>query len=99
MPSIIDETVFSEPSGRLFALVQLCGTLLLSGYYGYSVVVRNASPGGFILFLAVGTGLSGIAESLPKSRRREAGVLRLTATFVLVGLLVTVFFAPELLTG
>jgi|AntDeeMinimDraft_5_1070356.scaffolds.fasta_scaffold28421_2 hypothetical protein len=94
MPSIIDETVFSEPSGGLFALVQLCGTLLFSGYYGYSVVVRNAAPGSFILFFAVGIGLSGIAESLPKSRRRTAGVLRLTAIFVLVGLLVTTFIAP-----
>ena len=96
---MIGETVFSEPSGGLFALVQLYGTLLLLGYYGYSVVVRNAALGGFILYLAVGTGLSGIAESLPKSRRRTAGVLRLTAIFVLLGLLVAVFFAPELLTG
>jgi len=99
MPSIIDETVFSEPSGGLYALVQLCGSLLLSGYYGYSVVVRNAAPGSFILFFVVGTGLSGIAEFLPRSRRRAAGVLRLTAIFVLVGLLVAVFFAPELLIG
>ncbi|MFB6138648.1 MAG: hypothetical protein ABEJ42_10005 [Halobacteriaceae archaeon] len=99
MPSLIDETVFSEPSGRPFALVQLGGTLLMLGFYGYLVVVRNATPSSFILFLSVGTGLSGIAESLPNARRRTAGVLRLTALLVLVGLLVAVSSNPELFTG
>ncbi|KDE56752.1 hypothetical protein EL22_00840 [Halostagnicola sp. A56] len=97
--SSIDETVFSEPSGGLFALVQLCGAFLLSGIYVYYVIMGNSTVGSWVLFAIVGTALSGIAESLPKSRGRAAGVLRLTAIFVQVGLLVALFFAPELLIG
>jgi len=99
MPSIIDETLFSEPSGRPFALVQLCGALLLSGVYAYYTLVENATPGSFLLFLIAGTALSGIAESLPKLRRQAAGVLRLAAIVVLVTLLAVIAVAPELLTG
>jgi hypothetical protein len=39
--------------------------------------------------------LSGIAESLPNNRRQAAGVLRLTAFFALLCLLVSLLFAPE----
>jgi uncharacterized membrane protein (DUF485 family) len=99
MPSVIDETVFSEPSGRPFALVQLCGALLLSGVYGYYVVVEDATPASSVLFLIVGMVLSGVAESLPSTRRRATGILRLTAVLVLVSLLGIIAFAPELLTG
>jgi hypothetical protein len=41
--------------------------------------------------------LSGIAESLPKPRRRAAGVLRLTALVVLVSMLVIIIVTPDLL--
>lgn len=99
MPSIIDQTLFSEPSGRLLGLVYLCGGLLLSGVYGYYVVLRDFTPGSFLLFMSAGMVLSGIAESLPKARRRTAGILRLTAISVLVSLLVVIFLSPELLTG
>ncbi len=44
MPSIITEIVFSEPSGRPLALVHLCGALVLSGTFGYYVVVEGATP-------------------------------------------------------
>jgi len=99
MPSILDETVFSEPSGRPLGLVYLCGALLLSAVYGYYAVVGDFTPGNFILFLSAGMALSGIAESLPETHRRAAGILRLTSVSVLVGLLVIIAFAPELLTG
>jgi hypothetical protein len=99
MPSIIDETVFSEPSGRGFAALQFCGALFFSGLYLYVVAVENSPVGNWPLFVAAGSGLSGIAESLPKSRRQAAGLLRLTAIFVLCCLLAAIFFAPELVTG
>lgn len=99
MPSIIDQTVFSEPSGRPIALVQLCGALLLSGVYGYYVVVEYATPGSVVLFLIAAMALSGIAESLPKTRRRAAGAFRLTALLILVSYLVIINFSPELLTA
>ena len=97
MPSIIDETVFSEPSGRPLALVFLCGALVLSGQQGYYVVVEGATPLSAVLFLIAGMALSGIAESLPESRRQAAGVLRLTALFVLVSMLVILVTMPELI--
>lgn len=97
MPSIIDETVFSEPSGRPLALVFLCGALVLSGQQGYYVVVEDATPLSAVLFLIAGMALSGIAESLPESRRQAAGVLRLTALSVLVSMLVILVTMPELI--
>ncbi|WP_324665126.1 hypothetical protein [Haloarcula sediminis] len=98
MPSIIDETVFGEPS-RGVGLVLLCFALLIAGQQGYYIIVEGATPFYAALFISTGMALSGIAESLPKPRRRAAGVLRLTAIFVLVGLLVALFFAPEILIG
>ena len=98
MPSIIDETVFGDPS-RGLALVYLCGALLLAGQQGYYVIIEGATPFYAGLFLSAGMALSGIAESLPKSRRRAAGALRLTAIAVLVSLLVIGFVTPELLSA
>jgi len=96
MPSIIDETVFGEPS-RGLAVVYLCGALLLAGQQGYYVIVEGATPSYAGLLLSAGMALSGIAESLPKPRRRAAGVLRLTALVVLMSLLVMLLVTPELL--
>ena len=98
MPSIIDETVFGEPS-RGVGLVFLCGALLMAGQQGYYVIVEGAKPFYAGLFVIVGMALSGIAESLPKPRRRAAGVLRLTALVVLVSMLVIMIVTPELLTN
>jgi len=98
MPSIIERTVFGEPS-RGLGLAFLCGALLLAGQQGYYVVVHGATPFSAVLFLIAGMALSGIAESLPKPRRRAAGVLRLTALVVLVSMLVISLVAPELLTN
>jgi len=96
MPSIIDETVFGEPS-RGLGLVYLCGALLLAGQQGYYVIVEGATPFYAELLLSAGMALSGIAESLPKPRRRAAGVLRLTALVVVVSMLVILLVTPELL--
>ncbi|ELY83438.1 hypothetical protein [Natrinema gari] len=96
MPSIIDKTVFGDPS-RGLALVYLCGALLLAGQQGYYVIVEGATPFYAGLFLIAGMALSGIAESLPKPRRRAAGVLRLTTLVVLVSMFVIMIVTPELL--
>ena len=96
MPSLIDKTVFGEPS-RSLALVYLCGALLLAGQQGYYIIVKGATPFYAVLFIIAGMALSGIAESLPKPRRRAAGVLRLTALVVLVSMLVIIIITPELL--
>jgi hypothetical protein len=99
MPSIIEDTVFKEPAGGILALVYLAGALLFIGQYGYYVIIANYQPGNFILFMSVGFGLSGIAESLPTHRRRAAGVLRLAAIFVYISLLATLVFDLGVLIG
>ncbi|KAA9396495.1 hypothetical protein Har1130_17680 [Haloarcula sp. CBA1130] len=98
MPSIIQDTVFKEPTGGILALIYLAGALLFIGQYGYYAIIANSAPGNFALFLGAGFGLSGIAESLPKHQRRAAGVLRLAAVIVLTGLLAAIAFAPEFLS-
>jgi len=60
MPSIIDQTLFSEPSGRPLGLVFLCGALLMAGQQGYYVVVEGATPLYAVLFIVVGMALSGL---------------------------------------
>jgi hypothetical protein len=98
MPFIITEAVFSEPSGRPLALVHLCGALVLSGTFGYYVVVEGVTPASAVLFLIAGMAIAGIAESLPRSRQLAAGILRLTALSVLVSMLAIIVFIPELFT-
>ncbi|TKX77567.1 hypothetical protein EXE53_25875 [Halorubrum sp. SD626R] len=95
MPSILSDLVFTEPSGRGNALVQFAGALAFLGLYGYSGLAGNAGSSGWLLVMALGATLAGIAESLPSHRHRTAGVLRLTAIAVLLCLLVAVVFAPE----
>ncbi|WP_380680532.1 hypothetical protein [Salinigranum sp. GCM10025319] len=92
MPSRVSDVVFSEPSGCRHAIVMFAGALAFAGLYVYYGIIGE-------FFLLVGCVLSGIAESLPTERRRTAGVLRVTAILVLVGLLATVAVAPELVVG
>ncbi|GCF16013.1 hypothetical protein Harman_39480 [Haloarcula mannanilytica] len=98
MPSIIQDTVFKEPTGGILALIYLAGALLLIGQYGYYAIITNSAPGNFVLFLGAGFGLSGIAESLPNHQRQAAGVLRLATVIVLLSLLTAIAFAPEFLS-
>ena len=95
MPSVIEDTVFKKPAGGILALVYLVGALLFAGQYGYHAVVLNSPPGNFTLFMCVGFGLSGTAESLPNHRRRAAGVLRLAAIAVYVCLLAALGFGLD----
>lgn len=82
--SDITKFLFSEPSGRPHALIQFCFAFsMLSLYIFFYVIVENSASGGWLLSLIVGYVLSGIAESLPKERRRIAGVLRIAALLIL----------------
>jgi len=98
MPSTTRDVLFAEPAGRRAAVVMFAGALALSGIYGY-YWMSGESPSTAGLILMVGATLSGIAESLPRDRRRAAGVLRLTAILVLLGLIATVIVAPGFITG
>ena len=96
----ISDVLFSEPRGRPNSLVQFGASLSFSCVFVYAWSVGE--PGAvvpWVLFFIVGTALSGIAESLPKRRRRAAGLLRLTAILVLVCFLAVMFLAPEYIIG
>lgn len=95
MRSMLRDTLFSEPSGRPFALVQFSAAVLFVSIYGYGVV-RGASGGSWVLLLATANVVSGTAESLPSERRRAAGVLRIAAILVCVALLVLLNVAPDI---
>lgn len=98
MPSRIGELVFSEPSGRLDALVMFSGSLVFLGLYVYSGILGGSSSI-YEVFLSVGFAVSGIAESLPKDRRRTAGIFRVTAILVLTSQVIAAVFAPEFVLG
>lgn len=95
MSSRIRAVAFSEPSGRRQAFVMFAGALVFAGLYAYSGLAGDASSS-WLLVMALGNALSGVAESLPKRRRRAAGALRVTAVLVLAGLLAAMVVAPEL---
>jgi hypothetical protein len=99
MPSSVTAFLFSEPSGRANALVQFAGALVFTGLYAYFTLGDGSTSSSWLLLLALGSVLSGIAESLPADRRRTAGVLRLSAMFVVLALLTTTVFAPRVVTG
>lgn len=96
--SALAATLFSEPSGRPNALVMFASAVVFLslhvafGVFGDATGVNN-------LLLALGFALSGTAESLPADRRRAAGVLRTAAIGVILGLLVGIATAPEIVVG
>jgi hypothetical protein len=99
MPSTVSDVVFSEPSGRLNAAVMFSGALVFAGLYVYARMTGTGSVFSWHLIMLVGFVLSGIAESLPADRQRAAGVFRLTAISLLIGLLVTTILTPEFILG
>lgn len=90
--------LFSEPSGRRQAVVMFAGALAFVGLYLTAWFLDESVPR-FALILLVGSVLPGIAEVLPKDRRRIAGGLRVLAILVLVCLLALIIFAPKFISG
>ncbi len=82
VPSV-SETLFNEPQGRPIALFQFGLSLSFLCMFAYTASIGVAGDTRWVLFLGVGTALSGIAESLPKNRRQTAGLLRFAAILVL----------------
>ncbi|WP_135364383.1 hypothetical protein [Halosimplex halophilum] len=98
MPSRVEEVVFSEPPGRVHALVMFSGALaMLSIYVYYDLLLGGSSASSLVM--AVGFALSGVAEGLPAERRRLAGGLRIAAILWLTGLLALLVLAPEAVLG
>ncbi|WP_336336700.1 hypothetical protein [Haloarcula brevis] len=99
MVASIRDIVFSEPSGPRIALVHFAGSLVFAGLYASAWLAEGTAPANWLLAMAVGTGLAGVAESLPKRRRQVAGVLRAVALLVFLCLVVAALAAPDLVSG
>lgn len=96
MPSKVRDLVLSEPSGRPAAAVMFSGALVFVGLYVYFGVFGESSTN-YELIVAGAFALSGTAESLPKERRRTAGVLRVTAILALLSMIAILAVAPEII--
>ncbi|AGB33838.1 hypothetical protein C488_07932 [Natrinema pellirubrum DSM 15624] len=99
MVPYISDVLFNEPQGWPSSLVQFGASFSFLCIFVYAWSVGDAGEVPWVLFFIVGTALSGIAESLPKTRRRAAGLLRLTAILVLVCFLAIMFLVPEYIIG
>lgn len=99
MSSLIDDVVFSEPSGRPNTLVHFAGALLLLSVYTYAWSIGQTGTSGWLLMMAAASAVAGIAESLPTSSRQGAGILRLVAISVLLCLVTATLVAPAFVLG
>lgn len=89
--------VFNEPSGRRTGLIFLSlSTICLFGWVYFGVVLDGPH---IFLFLSLALAFSGFAESLPTDQRRLAGSLRIIAIGVLLGFMILLELAPELVMG
>ncbi|PCR92723.1 hypothetical protein CP557_12910 [Natrinema ejinorense] len=77
-------------------MIQFTISLFLLVFYVYYGILLDV-PSLNLLIMAVGFALAGAAEFLPTERRRTAGVLRVSAILLLIGLLALIVFAPEIL--
>ena len=99
MISYLSEVLFNEPQGRPFALFQFGVSLTFLSMFVYTWSVGDAGEIRWLLFLIVGTVLSGVAESLPENRRQVAGVLRFAGVLVLLVLVAAPFADFEFIVG
>ncbi|WP_248898194.1 hypothetical protein [Haloplanus halobius] len=99
MVPYISEVLFNEPQGRRIALFQfgLSFTFLCMFVYAWSV--GDAGESRWLLFMAVGTALSGSAESLPETQLQAVGILRFAAILVLLCVVVAPFLDLGFITG
>nr|WP_206039253.1 hypothetical protein [Halomicrobium mukohataei] len=87
--------MFREPDGRrkgvLFSLFSVV-CLLSWAYFG---IVLDGPHN--MLFLGIAFAFTGVAESLPSTRQRSAGVLRIVGLGVLIVFLGLLILAPEVI--
>jgi hypothetical protein len=96
VPSLLSDTLFSEPSGRAHSIVMFASAAIFLGLYGY---VHADTSAEWLLVMAAGNALSGVAESLPADRRRAAGAFRIAAISLLLCLVIAMVTAPDLVVG
>lgn len=79
--------LFSEPSGWEQARIQLGASLAFFSIYTYFELLHSSGLAA-TLVIGIASGISGVAEMLPKDRRYLASVLRIVAIGILVALVV-----------
>ena len=79
--------IFSESRGWEIARIQLGSSLAFFSIYAYFEFLHSSGLAA-MLVLGLGSGISGVAEMLPKGRRYFASVLRIIAIGILVALVV-----------
>jgi hypothetical protein len=97
MPSLVDDTLFSEPSGRGVALVHFGSATVFTLILIRSWLRDSPLTNYWLVFMIVGVTLAGVAEALPSERTRTAGILRLAGIGTIVCLLGIVVFSRDVL--
>jgi len=95
----ISEMLFNEPQGRRIGLFQFGLSLTFLCMFVYAWSVGDAGETRWLLFMIVGTALSGIAESLPETQIQAVGVLRFTASLVLLCVVAAPFLGLRFIIG
>src|SRR6056297_1129514 len=89
--------LFREPDGRRKGrLFSLFSFIFILGWVYFGIVLNAAHH---MLFLGIAFAFSGLAESLPPTRQRSAGVLRILGLGILVILIVLLIVIPESILG
>jgi hypothetical protein len=95
---VVSENMFREPEGLMRGLVYFgfSAVCVLAWIFIGAIVGGSAEwPSPFLLILALTWGLLGTAESLPLSRRRTIGTLRIITVSIPIAMLTHLALVPE----
>ncbi|AHB67668.1 hypothetical protein HISP_16710 [Haloarcula hispanica N601] len=93
----VQRMLFREPDGRRKGLLfSLFSFICILGWAYFGIVLNGPHN---MLFLGIAFAFSGLAESLPPSRQRSAGVLRILGLGILVVFLALLIVVPESIWG
>nr|WP_245188642.1 hypothetical protein [Halarchaeum rubridurum] len=87
--------MFREPDGRRKGLLFSLFSVICLLCWAYFAIVLDGPHN--MLFLGIAFAFTGIAESLPPTRQRSAGVLRIVGLGVLIVFLGLLILAPEVI--
>ncbi|WP_211311786.1 hypothetical protein [Halarchaeum salinum] len=91
----VRQILFREPDGRRKGLLfSLFSVVCLLGWAYFGIVLDGPHN---MLFLGIAFAFTGVAESLPPTRQRSAGVLRIVGLGVIIVFLGLLILAPEVI--
>lgn len=92
----IPDALVSEPNGRPISLVWFGSLFVYLCAFVYFSSVGELGDVWWLMFFLVVTALLGIAESLPKDRRQQVGVLRSVAILILIIMIIFALYRLNL---